>query len=130
MPVTSMREAFYVGGRYVKDETGKHTMQGQMYVERLVAAPDEHRAQNYTPMVFLHGGTRTGAVSSSLYASARDCLKNYCRTWEADVAARTGSRSLMDSQVGQSISYLGATLSTWWTFRTAQEAHGRQLWAT
>lgn len=55
------RQTFYVGGSYVQDEDGKHYMQGQMYVEHIVPiSPD--MLQPY-PLVFIHGGTRTGAVS-------------------------------------------------------------------
>lgn len=57
------RDAFYVGGRYVRDDAGKHTMQGQMYVERLVPTPAGLRKQETHPIIFVHGGTRTGAVS-------------------------------------------------------------------
>lgn len=60
---TCTRDAFYVGGRYVGDDTGKHTMHGQMYVEHLVPAPTVSREQETHPIIFVHGGTRTGAVS-------------------------------------------------------------------
>lgn len=54
------RETFYVGGKYVQDAAGKHTMQGQMYVERLTPASASD-LKPY-PIIFVHDGTRTGAV--------------------------------------------------------------------
>ncbi|KAI0179273.1 alpha/beta-hydrolase [Hypoxylon sp. FL1284] len=50
------REVSYVGGQYVPDGNGKHTMQGQMYVERLVP---ETPTREF-PIVFIHGSTRSG----------------------------------------------------------------------
>ncbi|KAJ4388660.1 hypothetical protein N0V93_006119 [Gnomoniopsis smithogilvyi] len=53
------REMFYIGGRYVEGHAGHHNMQGQMYVERLFPSPT-NETRPY-PLVFVHGGTRTGA---------------------------------------------------------------------
>ncbi|KAK8024248.1 hypothetical protein PG993_012314 [Apiospora rasikravindrae] len=53
-----VREVFYVGGKYVEDDQGTHTLQGQMYVEHLIPpSATEHRP---FPLLFIHGGTRTG----------------------------------------------------------------------
>ncbi|KAI1778154.1 alpha/beta-hydrolase [Hypoxylon cercidicola] len=51
------REVFYVGGQYIPDSNGKHTLQGQMYVERLL--PPETPTREF-PIVFIHGATRSG----------------------------------------------------------------------
>ena len=55
------REVFYAGGQYVELEPGDHIIQGQMYVERL--APLGPATQPF-PMIFIHGATRTGVVST------------------------------------------------------------------
>lgn len=55
------RETFYAGGRYVVDNDGDHRMQGQMYVEHLT--PSSTIGTRPHPLIFVHGGTRTGAVS-------------------------------------------------------------------
>lgn len=55
------REVFYVGGEYVQDDDGNHTFQGQMYVEHLL--PNPNKETKPFPMLFIHGGTRTGYVS-------------------------------------------------------------------
>lgn len=60
---TCARDAFYVGGTYIKNDSGKHTMQGQMYVEHLVPALEQPGEGPQHPLIFIHGGTRTGAVS-------------------------------------------------------------------
>ncbi|KAI1762861.1 alpha/beta-hydrolase [Hypoxylon sp. FL1150] len=51
------RETFYVGGKYVSNDHGTHTWQGQMYVERLI--PSETPTREF-PIVFVHGATRSG----------------------------------------------------------------------
>lgn len=56
-----MRDSFYVGGHYVEVDSGKHTMQGQMYVECLRIAREEPTGHESYPIVLVHGGTRTGA---------------------------------------------------------------------
>ncbi|KAI2469459.1 alpha/beta-hydrolase [Annulohypoxylon bovei var. microspora] len=53
------REVFYVGGQYVPDSKGNHTLQGQMYVERLIPEVDES-LRKPLPIVFIHGATRSG----------------------------------------------------------------------
>lgn len=53
------REAFYVGGKYVKDPSGGHLFAGQMYVERLT--PSSGVRQPY-PLVLIHGQDQTGTV--------------------------------------------------------------------
>lgn len=55
------REAFFVGGQYAEVEPGDHVRQGQMYVEHL--APLSPATQPF-PMIFIHGATRTGVVST------------------------------------------------------------------
>ncbi|KAI1463876.1 alpha/beta-hydrolase [Daldinia caldariorum] len=55
------REVFYVGGQYVTDEAGHHTLQGQMYVERLIPVESDKYPKRPSPIVFIHGGTRSGA---------------------------------------------------------------------
>ncbi|XXH03912.1 hypothetical protein Hte_010320 [Hypoxylon texense] len=55
--VLHRREVFYVGGKYVPDNSGGHTLQGQMYVERLL--PSETPSREF-PIVFIHGATRSG----------------------------------------------------------------------
>lgn len=57
------REVFYVGGEYVPDSTGKHTLQGQMYVERLLPIKTQGSTHKPFPIVFIHGATRSGMVS-------------------------------------------------------------------
>ncbi|KAH8671291.1 Alpha/Beta hydrolase protein [Xylariales sp. PMI_506] len=52
------RETFFVGGSYVRQDNGNHTLQGQMYVERLTPVADGDTKP--FPLVFIHGGTRTG----------------------------------------------------------------------
>lgn len=59
------RETFYIGGKYVEDQAGHHIMQGQMYVERLIPAPTTGRRPY--PLILIHGGTRTGAVSFNFF---------------------------------------------------------------
>lgn len=54
------REVFYIGGQYVPDNNGEYTLQGQMYVERLL--PEETPSREF-PIVFIHGSTRSGTVS-------------------------------------------------------------------
>lgn len=66
------RKAFYVGGRYVEDHAGNHTMQGQMYVERLIPPPATG-IRPY-PLIFIHGATRTGAVSSPCRTLSNDTI--------------------------------------------------------
>lgn len=51
------REVFYIGGQYVPDNNGEYTLQGQMYVERLL--PEETPSREF-PIVFIHGSTRSG----------------------------------------------------------------------
>jgi len=65
MAASATREAFYVGGHYVQDDSGKHTMQGQMYVEHLTSSLVKEVKPH--PIVFVHGATRTGAVSPTLW---------------------------------------------------------------
>lgn len=65
MTISCAREVFYVGGHYVKDDASKHTMEGQMYVERLEPALDDPSIRQPHPVVFIHGGTRNGAVSQA-----------------------------------------------------------------
>ncbi|KAI1380695.1 alpha/beta-hydrolase [Hypoxylon crocopeplum] len=55
--VLHRREVFYIGGQYMPDGTGNNTLQGQMYVERLI--PDEVEGRPF-PIVFIHGSTRSG----------------------------------------------------------------------
>ncbi|KAK7917242.1 hypothetical protein PG985_010850 [Apiospora marii] len=52
------RESFYVGGNYVEDDQGIHTLQGQMYVEHLT--PKSNIERRPFPLLLIHGGTRTG----------------------------------------------------------------------
>lgn len=67
MATLCTRESFYIGGRYVKDRVGRHTMQGQMYVEHLTPARSVGGSGRIPyPLIFIHGGSRTGAVSQSL----------------------------------------------------------------
>ncbi|KAI0143844.1 alpha/beta-hydrolase [Hypoxylon sp. NC0597] len=54
------REVFYVGGHYVPDSTGKHTLQGQMYVERLIPEEAKGVTRRTIPIIFIHGATRSG----------------------------------------------------------------------
>lgn len=57
--VAAIRTYFYVGGKYVTDDTGMHRFKDQMYVERLVpAAGAKHRV----PLIFIHGAAQTGTV--------------------------------------------------------------------
>ncbi|KAI0885494.1 alpha/beta-hydrolase [Annulohypoxylon maeteangense] len=53
------REVFYVGGQYVPDAKGNHSLQGQMYVERLIPEVDESLRKSL-PVVFIHGASRSG----------------------------------------------------------------------
>ncbi|KAI1211646.1 alpha/beta-hydrolase [Annulohypoxylon truncatum] len=53
------REVFYVGGQYVPDAKGNRTLQGQMYVERLIPEVDQS-LRKPLPIVFIHGATRSG----------------------------------------------------------------------
>ncbi|KAI1462603.1 alpha/beta-hydrolase [Annulohypoxylon moriforme] len=53
------REVFYVGGQYVTDANGNHSLQGQMYVERLIPEVDESLRKPF-PVVFIHGASRSG----------------------------------------------------------------------
>ncbi|KAI0386893.1 alpha/beta-hydrolase [Hypomontagnella monticulosa] len=55
------REVFYVGGEYVVDSNGKHTIRGQMYVERLIPGETRGNTSRPFPIVFIHGKTRSGA---------------------------------------------------------------------
>ncbi|KAI1806094.1 alpha/beta-hydrolase [Daldinia bambusicola] len=55
------REVFYVGGQYVTDEAGHHTLQGQMYVERLIPVESDRNPKRPSPIVFIHGASRSGA---------------------------------------------------------------------
>lgn len=56
------RDYFYVGGRYVVDDTGQHTFREQMYVEHL--APIYAASHEY-PLVFIHGQVQTGTVRAN-----------------------------------------------------------------
>lgn len=58
------RRSFYIGGQYVKDKEGNHSLQGQMYVEHL--QPSQSSEIKPFPLLFIHGGTRTGIVSRLL----------------------------------------------------------------
>ncbi|KAF3770795.1 alpha/beta-hydrolase [Cryphonectria parasitica EP155] len=60
--MANTREMFYVGGRYVHHGARGQLMQGQMYVEHLkpLSGTGQQQEQPY-PVVFIHGGTRTGA---------------------------------------------------------------------
>ncbi|KAI1140560.1 alpha/beta-hydrolase [Hypoxylon sp. FL0543] len=53
------REVFYVGGRYILDSKGNHTLQGQMYVERLIPEAKGSTMRS-VPIIFIHGATRSG----------------------------------------------------------------------
>ncbi|KAI1091350.1 alpha/beta-hydrolase [Rostrohypoxylon terebratum] len=53
------REVFCVGGGYVPDAKGNHSLQGQMYVERLIPEVEESLKKRL-PVVFIHGATRSG----------------------------------------------------------------------
>lgn len=81
-------------------------MQGQMYVEHLVPAPEQPGDEGglKPPLVLLHGGTRTGAVSQAGLSLA--CCYKLMPT-------RTGSQSPMGSPAGPTTSSLVATMSTW-----------------
>ncbi|CAG9955263.1 unnamed protein product [Clonostachys rosea f. rosea IK726] len=52
------RRSFYIGGQYVEDKEGNHSLQGQMYVEHL--QPSQSSEIKPFPLLFIHGGTRTG----------------------------------------------------------------------
>ncbi|KAI1105374.1 alpha/beta-hydrolase [Jackrogersella minutella] len=54
------REVFYVGGQYVPDSNGNHTLQGQMYVERLIPEIKSRGPDRASPIIFIHGATRSG----------------------------------------------------------------------
>ncbi|KAL7623187.1 hypothetical protein AAE478_006868 [Parahypoxylon ruwenzoriense] len=54
------REAFYVGGQYVTDSKGTHSLQGQMYVERLLPVESQRDPRRPFPIIFIHGATRSG----------------------------------------------------------------------
>ncbi|KAL0939848.1 uncharacterized protein CTRU02_206458 [Colletotrichum truncatum] len=56
--VLHARETFYIGGQYLTDEDGNHSMHGQMYVEHLQPRPGQKTKP--FPVLFIHGGTRTG----------------------------------------------------------------------
>ncbi|OTB09952.1 hypothetical protein K445DRAFT_323482 [Daldinia sp. EC12] len=58
------REVFYVGGQYVTDDAGRHTLQGQMYVEKLTPIEPDKNPKRSFPIIFIHGATRSGAVRS------------------------------------------------------------------
>ncbi|KAI2625717.1 alpha/beta-hydrolase [Hypoxylon sp. NC1633] len=58
--VLHRREVFYVGGQYMPNKTGTHTLEGQMYVERLVPAEIDGRPIKPCPIIFIHGATRSG----------------------------------------------------------------------
>ncbi|XDG04334.1 hypothetical protein ABKA04_003949 [Annulohypoxylon sp. FPYF3050] len=58
-PTSYQREIIYVGGNYVTDAQGNHSLQGQMYVEKLVPEVDESLRKPY-PVIFIHGATRSG----------------------------------------------------------------------
>ncbi len=49
-------DTFHVGGHYIPDGTGGHTMVGQMWVRRYGAANSPQ-----LPVVLIHGGAQTGA---------------------------------------------------------------------
>ena len=56
------RRAFYVGGEYVTDLSGRHLLSGQVYVEHLTpVCPGKPLREN--PLVLIHGGGRTGVES-------------------------------------------------------------------
>ncbi|KAI1408425.1 alpha/beta-hydrolase [Hypoxylon sp. FL1857] len=59
-PAPYQREVFYVGGQYVPDSNGTHTLQGQMYVERLIPEEAEGAVRRPIPIIFIHGATRSG----------------------------------------------------------------------
>ncbi|KAI1389952.1 alpha/beta-hydrolase [Hypoxylon trugodes] len=54
------REVFYAGGQYVPDADGAHSLQGQMYVERLIPVEVKSNTNRPFPIVFIHGATRSG----------------------------------------------------------------------
>ncbi|KAK8073644.1 hypothetical protein PG994_004543 [Apiospora phragmitis] len=69
-----VREVFYVGGKYIQDDQGTHTLQGQMYVEHLLPKPAiENRP---FPLLFIHGGTRTGIGSLLAFIPSYDVERN------------------------------------------------------
>ena len=54
-----VRNYFYVGGKYVPDESGGHAFQDQMYVEKLTPLGGPKKQ---TPLVFIPGDGQTGTV--------------------------------------------------------------------
>ncbi|KAI5243154.1 alpha/beta-hydrolase [Aureobasidium subglaciale] len=61
--VPCIRNYFYVGGKYVPDESGSYTFQDHMYVERLTPLGG---ARKQTPLVFIPGAGQTGTVYFAL----------------------------------------------------------------
>lgn len=61
--VPCIRNYFYVGGKYVPDESGSYTFQDHMYVERLAPLGG---ARKQTPLVFIPGAGQTGTVYFAL----------------------------------------------------------------
>ncbi len=61
-PDAHTREVFYVGGEYVTNSGGEHSLRGQVYVEHLTPVGRNTPVQQY-PLVLIPGGGRTGVAS-------------------------------------------------------------------
>lgn len=64
-PTAHEREIFYVGGRWIQSAQGGQRFGEQMYVERLIPTSASAKTADRDPIIFVHGATRSGVVSTS-----------------------------------------------------------------